>query len=86
MSKKITPKEIAPCAECVCFNIRKASRVVTQIYDEIMQKTGLRGTQFTILSNIAGYQVLIISVLADKLVLDRKTLTRKLSYLKTMIL
>jgi len=82
MRKKITPKEIAPCAECVCFNIRKASRVVTQIYDEIMQETGLRGTQFTILSNIAGYQVLTISVLAEKLVMDRTTLTRNLKPLE----
>jgi len=82
MSKKVTPKEVAACGECVCFNIRKASRVVTQIYDEIMQKTGLRGTQFTILANIAGYQLLTISVLAEKLVMDRTTLTRNLKPLE----
>ncbi len=82
MSKKVTPKEIAPCAECLCFNIRKTSRVVTQIYDEIMQKTGLRGTQFTILAHLAGYQLLTISVLAEKLVMDRTTLTRNLKPLE----
>ncbi len=78
----MAPKEIAPCAECLCFNIRKASRMVTQIYDEIMQETGLRGTQFTILANIAGYQLLTISVLAEKLVMDRTTLTRNLKPLE----
>ncbi len=82
MYKKVTPKEIAPCTECVCFNIRKASRMVTQVYDEIMQETGLRGTQFTILANIAGYQLLTISVLAEKLVMDRTTLTRNLKPLE----
>jgi len=82
MSKKVTPQDIAPCAECLCFNIRKASRMVTQIYDEIMQKTRLRGTQFTILANIAGYQSLTITVLAEKLVMDRTTLTRNLKPLE----
>ncbi|NOY63038.1 MAG: winged helix-turn-helix transcriptional regulator [Gammaproteobacteria bacterium] len=78
MSKAVSPRQIAPCADCACFNIRKASRVVTQIYDEVMHETGLRGTQFTILANIAGYQRITISVLAEKLVMDRTTLTRNL--------
>jgi len=82
MHKKVTPKELAPCADCACFNIRKVSRVVTQIYDEAMQEVGLRGTQFTIMSNIASYQSLTISVLAEKLVMDRTTLTRNLKPLE----
>jgi len=64
MSKKIGPKELATCANCSCFNTRMASPVVTQIYDEIMHETGLRGTQFTILAMVAGYQSLTISLLA----------------------
>jgi hypothetical protein len=34
---------------CACFNLRKASRTVTQLYDEILQPSGLLATQFTLL-------------------------------------
>lgn len=82
MSKKISPRELIPCADCACFNIRKASRVVTQVYEELMQETGFRGTQFTVLVMTAAYGPITISNLADKLVMDRTTLTRNLKPLE----
>ena len=47
-----------------------------------LQETGLRGTQFSILAMIAGHESLTITLLADKLVMDRTTLTRNLKPLK----
>ena len=38
---------------CKCFKIRKASRLVTQIYDKKLQPLDLKITQFSILSFIA---------------------------------
>jgi hypothetical protein len=32
---------------CACFNLRKASRVITQHFDEILKPSGLLVTQFT---------------------------------------
>ncbi|NIR52414.1 winged helix-turn-helix transcriptional regulator [candidate division KSB1 bacterium] len=63
---------------CACFNLRKASRAVTQVYDRLLQRTGLRVTQFTILVSISRTGSVTISNLAKQLVMDRTTLTRNL--------
>ena len=39
---------------CGSFNLRKATRVVTQLYDDILQPTGLRSTQVVLLVALAG--------------------------------
>jgi DNA-binding MarR family transcriptional regulator len=68
--------------DCACFNVRKAARVITQNFDEIMQPSGVRATQFTILVMIASSDATTLSELADKLVMDRTTLTRNLKPLQ----
>ncbi len=78
MLKKITRKDLIACPDCACFNIRKASRVVTQVYEEIMHDTGLRGTQFAVLVVVAVFESITITRLAENLVMDRTTLTRNL--------
>lgn len=67
---------------CVCFNLRKASRLVTKYYDSYLEETGLRSTQFNILATIALHENLAISRLAELLVMDRTTLTRNLKPLE----
>ncbi len=63
---------------CVCFNIRKASRAVTQAYDAALQPSGLRTTQLTLLAVISKSEPTTISQLGERLVMDRTTLTRNL--------
>lgn len=72
------PITLESCAECACFNLRKAARVITQLYDRSMQPEGLRGTQFSILVvlSLAGPQT--VTKLSELLVMDRTTLTRNL--------
>jgi len=82
MVKKITRKDLAECPSCACFNIRKASRVVTQVYEEVLSETGLRGTQFTVLVMVAVFESITITHLAENLVMDRTTLTRNLKPLE----
>lgn len=82
MPKKITRQDLAACPSCACFNIRKASRVVTQVYEEVMSETGLRGTQFTVLVMVMANESITITQLAEKLVMDRTTLTRNLKPLE----
>ncbi|VAW89598.1 Transcriptional regulator, MarR family [hydrothermal vent metagenome] len=82
MLKKINRKDLADCPDCACFNIRKASRVVTQLYEEAMSETGLRGTQFTVLVMVAVFESITITHLAKNLVMDRTTLTRNLKPLE----
>ena len=65
-------------ANCICFNLRKAARSVTQMYDEALKPSGLRTTQFSLLSVVANCGPAGITELAKKLVTDRTTLTRNL--------
>ena len=61
---------------CNCSAIRQASRHVTQLYDQFLAPSGLRTTQFSILSALSRTGPVTINVLARELVMDRTTLGR----------
>ena len=63
---------------CLCFNLRKAARAVTQLYDAALEPAGLRATQFSLLAVLAGRDAVTITDLARAMVMDRTTLTRNL--------
>lgn len=67
---------------CVCANLRKKTRVVTQLYDKLLQPTGLKVTQYSMLANIAHQQTVSISRLGEILQLDQTTVTRNINILK----
>jgi DNA-binding MarR family transcriptional regulator len=69
-------------ASCTCFSLRKAARVVTQLFDEQMAPSGLLVTQFSILGVIATMKESTMNQLAQYLVMDRTTLTRNLKPLE----
>ena len=66
---------------CKCLRMRKASRFVTQFYDQKLKTVGLRITQFSILSLIATDSKKTMMTIAEELQMDRTTLTRGLSIL-----
>jgi len=76
MTIQTTKINLSDCPSCVNFNIRKAMRAVSKHYDKIMAPSGLRGTQFTILTVLTRANDLTITELSDYLVMDRTTLTR----------
>ncbi len=83
-SNKSQPKnESLAVTECTCFSLRKATRTVTQLFDDAMQPTGLRATQFTLLAAISSTDTIAIRQLSQLLVMDRTTLTRNLKPLET---
>ena len=63
---------------CICNNLRHAARLVTNYYDKLFEPTGLRVSQLTLL--VVPYQSgpQTINEMAEKLDLDRTTLTRNL--------
>jgi DNA-binding MarR family transcriptional regulator len=63
---------------CACFNIRKAARAISQIYDEALQPVGLRSTQYSLLTAISYVGQDGIAALAEVLATDRTTLSRNL--------
>ena len=65
-------------ANCTCFNLRKAVRAVTQMYDEALKPSGLRTTQFSVLSVIGDKGPARMGELAQTLGMDRTTLPRNL--------
>ncbi len=69
-------------ARCVGLNVRKAARAVTQLYDGVLQPSGLRIGQFGLLGFIALVGEPTLTRLAEELVMDRTTLTRNLKPLE----
>ena len=67
---------------CAASNLRRASRAVSQIYNEIMRPTGLLGTQFTLLVVLCLAGSVNISRLAHILVMNRTTLGRNIKPLE----
>jgi DNA-binding MarR family transcriptional regulator len=67
---------------CVCFNLRKAARAVTQLYDDALRPARLRATQFTLLAALRVRGRVAVTELAETAVTDRTTLTRNLRVLR----
>lgn len=78
---KTFPK--TPYDDCANANLRSASRSITQLYDRALKSSGIRSTQFTILSRIASLEEPTIIELSEALQMDRTTLTRNLRPLQS---
>src|SRR6478735_5422612 len=74
--------EFTDVHDCTCNNLRKAARAVTQYYDEALRPSGIRATQFSLLSAIKEFGTVSIGALAEESVMDRTTLTRNLKLLE----
>ena len=72
----------APLSPCVCNTLRMATRVVTQLYDDVLRPSGLRVTQFSMLAAIARLEEANLRQLEDALAIDQTTLTRSLALLE----
>ena len=70
-----TPSSLNPC---VCANLRKTARAVSQLYDDYLRPSGLRVTQFGLLGALARGRPMTVGELATAMVMDRTTLTRNL--------
>jgi DNA-binding MarR family transcriptional regulator len=66
----------------MCANLRRASRVLTQLYDDALRPLGLRATQFTILQALSLAGEVTQGLLGEILAMDSTTLTRTLDILE----
>lgn len=82
VNEQIDPKMINP--RCSCFNLRKATRAVTQFFDHQLEPAGIRATQFTLLVSMASVSARTLTEMANTLVMDRTTLTRNLKPLEKL--
>src|SRR5947208_12668891 len=70
--------DMSAVENCVCFNLRRVTRAVTQFYDSEMRRHGIRPTQGTILSSLQAKDSWTMAELSDWLGMDRTTLVRNL--------
>ena len=86
MSSDLEDRQRARCAviaaSCAGFNLRRASRAVSQHFDHALAPAGLRMTQFTLLAAFALGGTPSLGELAEVLVTDRTTLSRNLKVLR----
>ncbi len=71
----------APPRGCTCAKLRRLSRRVTAVYDRELAAAGLRVTQYSMLGVMqreAGAAGMPLTLLAERLDMDRTTLTRNL--------
>ncbi len=81
LTQKQPPTQVRVAWHCTCFNARRASRAVTQFYDDIMEPSDVKAPQFTMLGAVNLMGPASVTKLAEHLALDRTTLTRNLKVL-----
>lgn len=67
---------------CTCASLRRASRTISQRYDQAMRPLGLTITQFTILQALSLTGEILQGKLGEILAMDSTTLTRTLAIMK----
>jgi len=79
MNGSLDFKKVARLGQsCPLGHLRKATRIMEHIFDETLRPSGLRGSQLAALAVTALIGPTNISILAERLVTDRTTLTRNL--------
>lgn len=67
---------------CMSANVRRAARVMTQIYDDALRTEGLRSTQFSILQALSLAAPILQCELGELLALDPTAVTRTVQLLR----
>jgi DNA-binding MarR family transcriptional regulator len=70
--------DMSAVENCLCFNLRRVTRAVTQFYDSEMRRHGIRPTQGSLLSSLQAKESWNMAELSDWLGMDRTTLVRNL--------
>ncbi|HAA05509.1 MAG TPA: MarR family transcriptional regulator, partial [Syntrophobacteraceae bacterium] len=67
---------------CACYNLRRAARAITRLYDDFLRPSGLRSTQYSVLMVARLRGPVTLTKLAEMTVNERTTLTRNLTILE----
>jgi len=70
--------DMSAAENCVCFNLRRVTRKVTQHFDAQMRRHGIRPTQGSMLLSLRAKPSWTMADLSDWLGMDRTTLVRNL--------
>src|ERR1041384_562683 len=78
----MTKLDMSAAENCVCFNLRRVTRAVTQLFDAEMRRHGIRPTQGTILLALNAKESWTMAQLSACLGLERTALVRNLQPLQ----
>ena len=67
---------------CACYNLRRAARATTRLYDDFLKPSGLRTTQYSVLMAAKLRGPVTLTKLAEMTITERSTLTRNLTVLE----
>ena len=70
--------------ECLCGNLRMASRALTHLYDAHLGAHGLTVNQLTVLWCVIASERATMSAIAAAVVMDKTTVTRNIGVLVSM--
>jgi DNA-binding MarR family transcriptional regulator len=68
-------------ANCLILNTIQTARAVTRRYDNRLKSFGVTVIQFSVMSLIRKHENMTINALAERIAMDRSTLTRNLDVL-----
>ena len=68
--------------DCMCGNVRMASRALTSVYDEKLKPVGLRSTQLAVLWAVVAIGDGTVGKIANRIAMDNSSLTRTLKLLE----
>jgi len=71
-----------PKLPCLCANLRRAARALTQRYEKALEPAGLSATQLTILQVLARVGEVTQGKLGEMLAMDSTSLTRTLAVMR----
>jgi DNA-binding MarR family transcriptional regulator len=74
--------DLSGTSTCAAYQFRRTSRAVARLYDAAIAPSGIRSTQFAILTAIAKLQPVSMSHVGEILVIDPATITRSVRLLK----
>src|SRR5205814_3834932 len=67
---------------CMCASVRRAARVITQMYDSALAPSGISAPQFGLLAAIQANEGVSQTELAASMAIDRTTLVRNLKLME----
>jgi DNA-binding MarR family transcriptional regulator len=70
--------DLSVMPNCICFNLRWVTRVVTQFFDAELRRHAIRTTQTPVLGVLSASGAMGMSELSDWLAMERTTLVRNL--------
>jgi DNA-binding MarR family transcriptional regulator len=71
-------RDMTVLRNCICFNLRRVTRIITQQYDAELRRQGIRSTQTPIMQALCLKDSWTMAELSEMLGMDRTTLVRNL--------